>query len=472
VVLAPPAEMERELDLPGAMPRRMLLVAHGYPPAQANGAEAQLRRKARWWAARGHDVRIVAADPQPSSSMPFGYLERREEFVDELPVTRLRIAVPDASRGLRETYEHPLLAAALEQTLADYAPDLIYQLSGYVFGVTPLLCAARHGVPSVLFATDFWHTCQRVTLLRSDQVCCAGPRSAADCAACRVSARLPARLTGSPLHRIARAAVAGMASLPVGPLAAALGTPDFAEREVAVADALRQVALVVSNSAFLANTFERLGVQKERLLVVRQGVDAAELSEPTSEAPRRGAAVGLRVLYLGQISRHKGVDLLLDAARQLQRTTVPFTLRLVGPITDTAAFEHSLRGALDDIIMLDPPQPREALAGLLGEADVVVVPSRWYENSPNVILEAFAAGVPVIAARHGGMAEMVRHEIDGLQFEPGNARALTAALQRMATEPELLAHLSRQIVKPYAIEHEMRVEEVALQRVMRATKRR
>src|SRR4029079_3860090 len=132
-----------------------------------------------------------------------------------------------------------------------------------------------------------------------------------------------------------------------------------------------------------------------------------------------------------QISRHKGVDLLIDAVLRLRGEGVPLNLRLVGPVTDTTAFEHSVRRALPDNIVLDPPQPREALAGLLREADVLVAPSRWYENSPNVILEAFAAGVPVIAAGHGGMAEMVRHETDGLLFEPGNANALATALRRV-----------------------------------------
>ena len=150
----------------------------------------------------------------------------------------------------------------------------LYQLSGYIFGVTPLLSAAERGLPSVLFATDFWHTCQRVMLLRSDQVCCVGPRTPADCAACRVSARGPARLTGTPVQRAARAALAGAGRLPVPPLARALGVQDFARRRNIIAEALRGVGMVVANSAFLAATFAQLGVPSERLLVVRQGVDA------------------------------------------------------------------------------------------------------------------------------------------------------------------------------------------------------
>src|SRR5690348_10707097 len=88
-----------------AQHRRILIVTHGYPPAQANGAELQAQRKAAWWHARGHIVRVLAADPQPATCLPFGVMEEREELVEGVPVRRVRIAVPDSTRPLRETYD-------------------------------------------------------------------------------------------------------------------------------------------------------------------------------------------------------------------------------------------------------------------------------------------------------------------------------------------------------------------------------
>ena len=63
----------------------------------------------------------------------------------------------------------------------------------------------------------------------------------------------------------------------------------------------------------------------------------------------------------------------------------------------------------------------------LSRVDVLVLPSVWLENSPLVIKEAFAAGVPVVTSDLGGMAELVRRDVDGLLFEPGNADALAVA---------------------------------------------
>jgi glycosyltransferase involved in cell wall biosynthesis len=72
----------------------------------------------------------------------------------------------------------------------------------------------------------------------------------------------------------------------------------------------------------------------------------------------------------------------------------------------------------------------------------------WYENSPVVIQEARAAGVPVIASGHGALAEKVRHEVDGLLFPPGKVVALRQALRRLVDDPDLPPRLRRNIPPP------------------------
>ena len=73
----------------------------------------------------------------------------------------------------------------------------------------------------------------------------------------------------------------------------------------------------------------------------------------------------------------------------------------------------------------------------MAEADALVVPSVWIENAPFVIKEANASGLPVIASRLGGMAELVTHDVDGLLFEAGDAAALAYQLRRLQHQPGL-----------------------------------
>ena len=72
--------------------------------------------------------------------------------------------------------------------------------------------------------------------------------------------------------------------------------------------------------------------------------------------------------------------------------------------------------------------PLDAIPETLVSFDLLVVPSIWEENSPLVIREAFAAGVPVVASRIGGIPEMVADGVGGLLFEPGDADDLAAHL--------------------------------------------
>jgi glycosyltransferase involved in cell wall biosynthesis len=74
--------------------------------------------------------------------------------------------------------------------------------------------------------------------------------------------------------------------------------------------------------------------------------------------------------------------------------------------------------------------PAEDLLTLIQQARCVVVPSEWYENASLAILEAFACGKPVIAARIGGNPELLQDRLNGWLFEPGNVAELSMCLQR------------------------------------------
>ena len=108
------------------------------------------------------------------------------------------------------------------------------------------------------------------------------------------------------------------------------------------------------------------------------------------------------------------------------------------------------------------------LLRLVADSDVMVVPSVWYENSPIVIQEARAAGVPVVASGHGALAEKIRHGVDGLLFPPGDALALRQALLRLVEEPDLLPRLREGIPPPMDMgEHVDQLEEIYRQVVQR-----
>jgi glycosyltransferase involved in cell wall biosynthesis len=144
-------------------------------------------------------------------------------------------------------------------------------------------------------------------------------------------------------------------------------------------------------------------------------------------------------LYFGRLSDEKGLLTLLHAMRNLP--DVP--LRVVGDGPQEQELKNFVgRYEMDNIFFLGKKSGAE-LARLVQEANSVVVPSEWYDNSPLVIYESMAYGKPVIAARMGGMPELIREGETGLLFDAGNVDQLTEKIRFLWDQPKLAEQYGR-----------------------------
>jgi glycogen synthase len=150
-------------------------------------------------------------------------------------------------------------------------------------------------------------------------------------------------------------------------------------------------------------------------------------------APTGGAGV----VYVGRLHRQKGVDTLVKAAALLPG--VPVTLAGDGP--DRAAVEQlAARLGVAGQVRVTGFVPHSAVPALLATADVAVLPSR-YEELGTALVEAMAAGRPVVAAAVGGIPELVRDGVDGLLVPPDDHVALATAVEKLLTDPHRAAGL-------------------------------
>ena len=161
----------------------------------------------------------------------------------------------------------------------------------------------------------------------------------------------------------------------------------------------------------------------------------------------RPATCAPRVLFLGRLSPEKGADLLLDAWRLLsaESTADPPSsdsglpqreLWIAGDGPERAALEKRAAG-LRGVRFLGT-LPHEEAMGRLAEADLLVVPSRWYEQFAIVPLEAAVRGVPVAVSRVAHGATCVRDGVDGRVFETGSASSLADVLRALLADPARL----------------------------------
>jgi glycosyltransferase involved in cell wall biosynthesis len=173
-----------------------------------------------------------------------------------------------------------------------------------------------------------------------------------------------------------------------------------------------------------------------RLVVIPNGVDVTRAAESASARTRLGPGHDACVaIYVGRLDPQKGVDVLLRAVA-VARTRAPhLTLLLVGAGPQRQALEQ-LAAELQLSTCVKFLGWRPDATELMQAADLLVLPSRW-EGMPNVVLEAMAAGLPVVATRAEGTAELVRHRETGLLVAIDDVNELAGAIAETAGAPEL-----------------------------------
>ena len=419
---------------------KIVIAVHHFPPRYTGGAEWRTYRMATWLRDRGHDVHIVcveAIDAGDGHGLVF-----EDDIYDGLPVRRLSFNIATASDPFRWTYDNFWIGEHLHGYLDELAPDLLHLISGYLISGATLRAAMDLQIPTVVTLTDFWFLCPRVTLLRSNGQLCSPPSDAVTCARClgevKRRYRVPGRIAPALMDVFWRTQHDDIARIQA--------------RTMFLRETLDRVNAIISPSQFLRNLFVGTGIAPEQIIFSRQGRDFPDLSPGLLE---KTPAAHLRLGYMGQIALHKGVHTLFEAVRQLPGAALE--VKVYG---DTARFPDYTRR----LCQMARRDSRLSLAGVYGQTevsrvlqgvDVVVVPSVWYENSPNAILEAFSHRTPAIVSDLGGMAELVQDGVNGLRFAPGDAPGLAAQVQRLIDDPGLLAQLQKGIGPVRSMTEEM-----------------
>jgi len=147
------------------------------------------------------------------------------------------------------------------------------------------------------------------------------------------------------------------------------------------------------------------------------------------------ARVKGRILFVGQLWEWKGPEVLLEAFAKVKREVPDATLDLAGEGEDASRLrERASSLGFGSAVRFLGPVPHEQMMSLMGQADVFCLPSRR-EGLPVSVIEAFAAGAPVVGSAVGGMGELVHGPELGFLVPPGDAAALAEALLRALRTP-------------------------------------
>lgn len=306
------------------------------------------------------------------------------------PTPQASGAVTLMQAGGRAIWSHNA-QTVMDAMINEFRPEIIHchnlfpELSPVVFRV-----ADRRGIPSVMTLHNYRLLCLPATFLRDGRVC-------EDCLG-----RIPWR---GVVHRCYRNSVAGSASL---------GASLSLHRMIR---SFHKVRFFLAASQFVADKH------------IEAGFPAGKFRTKPNFAwpsPMRDGA-GDYFLYLGRLSAEKGVSVLLEAWRQIRAKLV---IVGSGPEQDqlSALTPHNVefRGDVDPGVV----------PGLLRRARALLLPSICYEAAPRVIIEAYAAGVPVVGSRIGALVEAIQDNVSGVLVTPDNPRALANGVARLLDDTE------------------------------------
>lgn len=421
---------------------KIAFFVHCFFPDHFYGTETYTFELARHYQSWGHDVTVVSAifqgEPKAAS------LLTRYEY-QGIPVISIdRNELPNVR--VKDTYYQPGMRKTLEQVIDELKPDIVHVTHLINHTAVLLEVTRQRGIPTYATFTDFFGFCLNNKLEAANGDLCAGPSaSRTNCVACHLkdAARHPSAETW-----IRRATTPQRAQLVANGANLARKLPGLrgGRMDGLIEDIARRPDLLmklynqgykaaVAPTKFLKKAYQKNNI-KTPLHNIWFGVDIDRGSKPK----RPGGHLPV-IGFIGQIAPHKGTDILIEAFLRLPPGSAE--LRIYGPDDQDRAYMNTLIALANGaFVRFMGTFPKEAMACVLADIDLLVIPSRWYENSPLVLLNALATHTPVLVSDVEGMTEFVEDGVNGASFQRGSVDDLEAKLRSLLKNPATLEKLS------------------------------
>jgi glycogen synthase len=375
---------------------RILLVSQFYPPV-TGGQERHVRDLAFGLVGRGHEVEVatISSEGQVGTSVDGKVkVHRLQSSAQRIPGIYSEKERPHAT-----PVADPRLRAQIRGLVSSRGYDVLHAHDWIVNSV--LGAAGRSGPPVVYTMHDYSHVCATKRMMRGDSVC-PGPEP-------RACVRCASEMYGRVM----------------GPGVYVANTIQRRKRRSRVS-AFVPVSAAVADKTQLDSTVHSVVIPNfvpDSILV--DSATWAEANRIASEGP---------ILFAGDLRFDKGVTVLLAAYEQLSD---PPPLLMAG-----RTFPDTPLAPVQGVNVLGPV-PAQDMMDLMRSARLVVVPSIVGDACPTVVLEAMAAGRPVVGSESGGIPELVEDGSTGLLVPPGDAASLAGAIASLLASPAETSEMGR-----------------------------
>jgi len=424
-------------------PIKVLIICHGHPDINPGGGEiASYNLHSRLCETEGYDSMFFARHNKPDlvhGGTPFSGTGKPNEVLFFVPMGDwFKFSQPD----------HPKIWRDFRECLENYKPDLVH-FHHYVHLGLEMIREVKNynpNLPVVLTLHEYFGICHnhgQMVKASSGRVC--HTSSPAACANC------------FPQY----------------------SSQDFFLRKQFIQSFFSLVDRFISPSEFLKSRYAQWGLS-DRDIVVIENIDKSDpaldkQANPHNEDGFEGSGVNgigelnkakalrknkIVLSYFGQINSFKGIDILIDAIALLPKSiksNLIVNINGSGLENNSEEFRKYIQNSVktsNGLIRLCGRYERSELQGLMKGTDWIIIPSKWWENSPMVILEAKKYAVPVIASNIGGMKEKIKEGETGLHFQMGRPDSLAQAIEFVVTNPECQEKMAVNIGKEYHSEND------------------
>lgn len=416
---------------------KLLHLPFTYYPDPIGGTEAYVQSLVRVLSQYGHHS-VIAAPGQQDASYVY----------ESVPVYRYAPSEVDDPSGVYNQGD-PLSAAKMAHILDVEQPDImhVHSLSRAVSLMTVREAQKRqipvvftHHVPTV--------SCVRGTLIYLGNFPCDGRLDVTRCAFCNLN-KLGVGLIGA--HMLSRVPE------PIGDLLQRAGKQGgiwtalrmrqlVALRQQVTHDFWEAVDHIVALNAWTRDLLLLNHVPSSKITVLRHTRAASEVELKPVPSPNSDDT--LKLVFLGRLAPEKGLDVVVQALSEIPQARI--SLDIYGIYQSDTPYTIKLLSLIekDNRIRLCDPVPQDDVLKTLTQYHVLVVPSRWLETGPLVILDAFAAGIPVIGTGIGGIAEWVEHGKNGLLVDVESVKGWKETLLKVRENLSLLDKLRESISPP------------------------
>jgi len=430
---------------------KILLPVHVFFPKHFYGTETYTLELAQTLKKMGHDPIILTALPlwEAGGTDQFYFTYEYDGLIVHCLDFNLR---PHTS--FKQIYHRPELYSVYAEILDNIKPDIVHVTHIINHTATLLEVLRDKNVPTVATLTDFFGICFNAKLDREDGNLCSGPNEkSTNCLQCYLQKAdiFPKQqmLSNSLMKNgfityLASRALPHLAKAPWGKknfiVDQILGVTERVNLLRSRYDTYRYM---IAPTDFLYEAYRSNRFYPEKLKKINFGVNL-ELVKGY-QTPRRKTDSTIRFGFIGQLSAHKGVDLLIHAYLRIKSDSM--SLSIYGSPDQDSYMDELLRlSTRGKNVKFCGTFPREELPARLSEFDVLVIPSRWYENSPLVLLYALATRTPVIVTDVKGMSEFVKDGFNGYTFQKNSVEHLTTMMQKIVDDPSSVERLSQNAV--------------------------